>query len=102
MKAPLQSSAVFGLVAAPPVVSSANASTLTGLPHDRRRSRRVLLVATFFVVALIGAAVAFLVPASHAVDQPNASKRATKKGAVAIPCDVSPETPTSRVSFEAN
>jgi hypothetical protein len=53
-------------------------------------------VAAFFGVALIGAAVTFLVPASHAVDQPNASKRATRKGAVTIPCDVSPETTTSR------
>jgi len=77
MKAPLQSSAVFGLVAAPPppVVNTANASRLTGLPHDRRRFWRALLVAAFFGVALIGAAV----PASHAVDQPNPSKRATKK-----------------------
>jgi hypothetical protein len=80
MKAPLQSSAVFGLVAAPPppVVNTANASRL-GLTHDRRRFWRALLVAAFFGVALIGAAVTFLVPASHAVDQPNPSKRATKK-----------------------
>ena len=81
MKAPLQGSAVFGLVAAPPplVVNTANASRLTGLTHDRRRIWRALLVAAFFGVALIGAAVTFLVPASHAVDQPNPSKRATKK-----------------------
>jgi hypothetical protein len=97
MKAPLQSSSVFGLVAAPPppVANTANASRLTGLPHDRRRFKRALLVAAFFGVALNGAAVTFLVPASHAVDQLNASKRATKKSAVTIACDSS-ETTISR------